>query len=376
MTGRGRHMDVLWLMVMWAAVTFQTACGSGDLTGPTSDEPILVTHEEGLQGFAARLDSIRVSLSIPGMAAAMGHDGQIVWARGFGHANAESERPALPTTPFHLASLTKPFGATILMQLVEQGLVDLDDPVSQYGVNLSSTGTITVRHLLTHTSEGTPGARYAYNGNRFGHLDQVIESASHRTFEALLEEQILGPLGLADTAPNPRDQSAFAVTGMDRDAFTRRMASGYALQNGLLSRLEHPEYFGVSAGLVASAQDMVRFSLAIDEGRFLAAETWERVFTPSVSNGGATLPYGLGWFILEDQGVTYQWHYGHWTTNSSLIVRVPEESLTFVMLANTPQLSAAYGLGGDNDVFRSDVARLFADTYVLGDEPLPVGSSR
>ncbi len=371
MTIRGRHMGALW-----AVVICQLACGSGDRTGPTSDEPIVVTYEQGLQGFAARLDSIRVQLRIPGMAAAIGQDGQIVWARGLGHANAESERPALPTTPFHLASLTKPFGSVILMQLVEQGLVDLDDPVSQYGVNLSGSGTIRVRHLLTHTSEGTPGAGYQYNGNRYAYLDQVIESASGRTFESLLEEQILGPLDLDDTAPNPRDQAAFAVTGMNRDAFAGRMASGYALEGGVIVRLDHPDYFGVSGGLVASAEDMVTFSMAIDEGRFLEAETWQQVFTPAVSNAGQTLPYGLGWFILEDEGVLYQWHYGYWTTNSSLIVRVPEERLTLVVVANTPQLSAAYGLGGDNNVLRSDVARLFVDTYVLGDEPLPVGAWR
>ena len=361
--------------VIWVVVLCLAGCGSGDGdgTGPTSDEPITVTPQQGHTGFAASLDGIRVDLRIPGMGAAIGRDGRIVWAEGFGYANSESERRATSRTPFHLASLTKPFGATVLMQLVEQGLVELDDPVSDYGVELSSTGTVRVRHLLTHTSEGTPGARYAYNGNRFADLDQVIESASGRTFESLLQERILGPLGLEDTAPNPRDQSAFAVAGMDQDAFTARMASGYALQGQSIARLDHPDYFGVSGGLVASAEDVARFSMAIDDGLFLEAETWEQVFTPAVSNAGNALPYGLGWFILEHEGVMLQWHYGHWTTNSSLIVRVPEARLTFVVVANTPQLSAAYGLGGDNNVLRSAVARLFVDTYVLGDEPLPEG---
>jgi CubicO group peptidase (beta-lactamase class C family) len=127
----------------------------------------------------------------------------------------------------------------------------------------------------------------------------------------------------------------------------------------------------VSAGLVASAEDMATFSMAIDEGRFLSAETWERVFTPATSNSGTTLPYGLGWFIQEYQGVTLQWHYGYWTTNSSLIVRVPEQGFTFVVMANTQTLSSPYGLGLDENVMRSDVARLFVEAFVLGDEPLP-----
>jgi CubicO group peptidase (beta-lactamase class C family) len=366
---RGKHVDLPWVVVVCLL-----ACGAETVTGPGADGPITVDYHPALTGFAARLDTLRVGLRIPGMTAALGHDGAIIWTQGFGEVDVAAGRPATGRTPFHLASLTKPFGATILMQLMEQGLVGLDDPVSQYGVNLSSPGTIRVRHLLTHTSEGVPGSAYAYNGNRFGYLDRVIEQASGRTFESHLEEQILGPLGLEDTAPNPRDPEAFAVTGMDLDAFEGRMAAGYALQSGRITRMDHPDYFGVSAGLVASAEDMVRFSMAIDEGRFLEAGTWSQVFTPAVSNSGETLPYGLGWFILEHEGVTLQWHYGHWTTNSSLIVRVPEDDLTFVVVANTPQLSAAYGLGGDNNVLRSAVARLFVETYVLGDEPLPGGA--
>jgi hypothetical protein len=124
--------------------------------------------------------------------------------------------------------------------------------------------------------------------------------------------------------------------------------------------------------LVASAEDVAAFSIAIDQGRFLTEETWEDVFTPSVSNSGATLPYGLGWFIQEYQGVTLQWHYGYWTTNSSLIIRVPEKGMAFIVLANTQTLSSPYGLGADNNVMRSDVARLFVEEFVVGEEPPPL----
>jgi CubicO group peptidase (beta-lactamase class C family) len=117
---------------------------------------------------------------------------------------------------------------------------------------------------------------------------------------------------------------------------------------------------------------VARFSISIDEGLFLEPETWDSVFTPAVSNSGMTLPYGLGWFIYEHQGALLQWHYGYWTSNSSLIVRAPGRGLTFVVVANTNMLSRAYGLGVDANVMRSDVARLFVDSYVLGDEPLPV----
>ena len=354
-------------------LTGLVACGSAadDVTDPNGDEPVHIIEEPDLEDFPADLDAIRVELHIPGMAAAIAHDGEIVWARGFGQADVQNERAATATTPFHLASLTKPFASTILMQLVEQGFVDLDDPVSQYGVNIASQGTIRVRHILTHTSHGNPGDGYQYDGGRFGQLDQVIESASGRPFAELLVEQILDPLGLVNTAPNPLQPTAFAYTGLDLTSFSSRMASGYVLSGSTVYPQAHPEYFGVSAGLVASARDMAAFSLAIDEGRFLEADTWAEVFTPAVSNSGNILPYGLGWFIYESQGTTYQWHYGWWDSNSSLIVRVPQRHLTFVVLANTPQLSAAYGLGQNANLFRSAVARLFIDYFVRGDEPFP-----
>lgn len=337
-------------------------------------EPVLVAAEAGLTGFPARLDSLRVRLRIPGMAASLAVNGTLAWAGGFGLANAETGVAAAPDTPFHLASLTKPFAATVLMQLVEEGGVDLDAPVSDYGLDLPGAGVVRVRHLLTHTSEGVPGSSFRYNGNRFGNLDQVIQAASGRTFAALLVERILKPLGLPDTAPNPLQPSAFALAGLDRAGFLREMAAGYQIAGSSLVPLGHPDYFGTAAGLVASVRDVAAFSIAIDEGRLLAADSWTRVFTPATSNAGDTLPYALGWFIQRLEGTTLQWHYGYWTTNSSLIVRVPERKMTFVVLANTSNLSAAFpGLGADDNVLSSEVARLFVEAFVMGDEPLPAG---
>jgi CubicO group peptidase (beta-lactamase class C family) len=330
-----------------------------------------VLPEEGLQGFAAELDELRVQIRIPGMAAAIVADGEIAWSQGFGYADLREEKPATSSTSFHLASLTKTFAATIIMQLVEQGLVDLDDPVSEYGVNLSSSGTIRVRHLLNHTSENVPGAQYRYNGGRFGQLDNVIEAASGRTFGELLLEQILVPLDLRNTAPNVEDRTNFDLTGFDRDDFIANMATGYEVAEGEVREIGYPSIFSTAAGLIASVEDMARYSIAVDEGQFLEPETWEEVFTPAVSNSGETLPYGIGWFIQEYEGQRLQWHYGWWTGNSSLIVRAPDRGLAFVLVANTDGLSSTYGLGGDNNALRSAFARIFVESFVVGDELLP-----
>jgi CubicO group peptidase (beta-lactamase class C family) len=345
--------------------------GIGCLLIACADPTISVDPMEGLEGFEAQLDGLRVQLQIPGLSAAIVQDGRIAWSKGFGYADVEQNKPVTPTTAFHLASLTKTFAATIVMQLVEQGAIDLNDPVSEYGVALESSGTILVRHLLTHTSEGVPGAAYRYNGDRFGGLDQVILRVSSRTFGALLVEEILQPLQVTHTAPNVQDQASFQLTGLNRDDFIANMATGYQSEDGNVVQVGYPSYFGTAAGLIASVEDMATYSIAIDQGRFLEAATWEQVFTPALSNAGETLPYGLGWFIYDYQGVKLEWHYGWWIGNSSLIVRAPEEGLAFVVLANSDMLSRAYGLGGDSNVMRSAVARLFVDSFVVGNEPLP-----
>ena len=219
------------------------ACGSATF-------PIQPT--EGLAGFEAQLDSLRVFLEIPGMSAAIVKDERTVWARGFGYADLANERLATPSTSFHVASLTKTFASVIIMRLVEEGRMSLDDPVSDYGVDLPNADAILVRHLMTHTSEGSPGAAFSYNGNRFGELGKVIEEASGRSFADLLVETILRPLNLSNTAPNVRDGDSFGLTGLDRDDFRANMATGYEVVDGGVQRKEYPSIFNPAGGLISS----------------------------------------------------------------------------------------------------------------------------
>jgi CubicO group peptidase (beta-lactamase class C family) len=337
-------------------VGFLTSCSLATQSGPLRDLP----------AFEARLEGLRRDLHIPGMSAALATGQRIVWARGFGYADVEHSVPAADTTSYHLASLTKTFASTIVMQLVESGRLDLEAPVADFGIVLASPGVVRVKHLLTHTSEGDPGATYAYNGSRFGLLDRVIARASGESFGQRLERLILAPLQLAHTAPNILDSAAFRLAGLDPVVFERNLAQGYASDGR--ARLSYPGTFGTAAGLIASAVDVARYSMAIDRNAFLRPETQARVFTPAVSTRGDTLPYGLGWFVQRVRGVRVQWHYGYWTGNSSLILRVPDRGLTFVLLANSDGLSRNTTLGAGN-LLSSPAARAFLDAFVFGRAP-------
>jgi len=315
------------------------------------------------------LEELRRRLQIPGFSAAIVKDQDVLWARGFGCADIATGTPATPHTPYSLASLTKPFGATILLQLVEEGAVDLDDPVADYGITLESRGTIRVKHLLSHTSEGVPGNRYSYNGNRFGLIDEVIRHASGTSFRDLLIERIVEPLGMTDTLPMPvGDQLAAYEAGEGDPQFQDawdRLATPYWLVREYGNVLgSYARYFGSAAGLISSVVDYAKFDAAIDRHNLISADSQQLAWTPFRSNRGRELPYGYGWFIQQRKGLRYIWHYGYWDCTSTLIVKVPERGLTFLLFANSDRLSSPFRLGASSNVRRSPAARAFLDIFV------------
>ncbi len=359
---RPRLGSVRFIVVGLAIVVAATRCGGSDANSPPS---------ASIGEFEQHLENLRVASHISAITAVISKDQNVVWDKPYGLADITAQRPAADTTVYHLASLTKPFAATVLLQLVEEGKVSLDDPVSAYGINLTSpAGTVVrVRHLLSHTSEGTPGTKYSYNGDRFGLLDAVIAKGAGKALDAALEERIITPLGLHRTAPNPQSAS-FAVSGLDKVTFEENMARGYTYSGGQFKPTAYPTYFGAAAGLTASALDIASFSMAMDRDALLQPATKALAYTPVVSPSGETFPYGLGWFSTNYKGVRIIWHYGLWVANSSLIVKVPERGLTFVVLANTDGLSSPYPLGAGK-LETSPWARAFLDTFVIGSVPLP-----
>jgi CubicO group peptidase (beta-lactamase class C family) len=351
------------------AVLLAAGCGGADsISGYVAP---LDGHATSIAEFQTRLETLRLSLQIPGMGAAIAQNGRVAWERGFGMADPSLDAPVSPTTSFHIASLTKTFATTVILRLVDSGLVALDDPVSKYGINLSSGGVVRVRHLLSMTSGGSvPGDTFTYDGDRFALLDQVVLQASGRSFADLANAWIIAPLGLTHTAPNVDNPTAFAFTGMDPVAFRRNLAVPYTLSGGSAQPSKYPTSFSVAAGMISTAGEVARFSIALDSAKVLRAAMRDLMFTPILSSGGATLPYALGWFSQTYNGVRVVWAYGLWVANSALIIKVPERGLTFVVLANTEQLSARYNLGGGK-LLESPLAQEFLNAFVFNSTPLP-----
>jgi CubicO group peptidase (beta-lactamase class C family) len=335
--------------------------------GVAGDPPVRNVAE-----FADRLEKLRQEVRVPAFSAAIAQGDRIVWSKGFGMADREMSRPATPETIYHIASLTKTFASTIILQLVEEGKIDLEAPVSLYGVAIKDADVVRVKHLLSHTSDAPPGARYRYDGNRFARLDTVITAASGHRFAELVCQRILRPLKLAHTAPNVRDARSFAFADRDRDEFERHLAKGYEPDSqGEFELVAYPAIFNCSGGLIASVTDVATYSIALDQGQLLKPASIERAFTPTKSSDGAELPYGLGWFVTHESGVKLVWHYGMWTANSALIIKVPQRRLTFVLLASSDRLSKTFRLGTTGQLMNSPFARAFVEGFVLGDASLP-----
>jgi len=201
---------------------------------------------------------------------------------------------------------------------------------------------------LTHTAMGNsfngfkPGYSFRYNGDWYGQLKAVIEKSSGQSFGELMMDNIIRPLGLKNTVPSTDDTLNFKLTGNDRKIFLSKVAVPYDWQHKKLKHITYKYGFGPAAGIMSSVGDLAVYSAAIDEGRFLEAKTWAQVFTPFVTPKGKTIQYGLGWFVKYYKGVKIVWHTGWWKGYSALFLKVPEKDITFIILANSQDLSRPF----------------------------------
>jgi CubicO group peptidase (beta-lactamase class C family) len=115
--------------------------------------------------------------------------------------------------------------------------------------------------------------------------------------------------------------------------------------------------------MISTVLDLAKFDVAMDRNLIVSEESKETMFTPTISNSGQPLPYGLGWFVQYHNEVKLVWHYG-WAPKaySSLILKVPEEELTLILLANSDGASAPFRLGAGN-VLRSPFAAAFLNLF-------------
>jgi CubicO group peptidase (beta-lactamase class C family) len=321
--------------------------------------------------FERYAESLRRSTRVPGVSGIILRDGRALWMKGLGYQDVESRVVATPDTLYDIASLTKTFTSTLLLQCVERRTLSLDDPMSRYTTAIPEANA-TVRHVLTHTSQGTPGAVYRYDGNRFSALTAVVTACHAKPFRLAIAE-MLDRTAMIDSVPgHDLQQPSAALASLFDDAALaryasalRRLATPYRTKGKSAVRAEFPPRdISASAGLLASVADLAKYDAAVDANLFISSESQERAWTNARSSSTSPdLPYGLGWFIQRINGTRVVWHYGQWSQYSALYIKVPERHLTLILLGNSGGLGEAFPLA-DGDVRVSSFARVFLGLFL------------
>jgi len=304
--------------------------------------------------FGRYLEGLRRQLGIPGLSGVILKDERIVWERSLGLQDIENHVAAAVDTPYRIASLTKTFTSVLLMRCVERGTLDLDAPIRRYTAAIPEP-TATVRHVLTHTSAGVPGAEFRYDGDRFAALTAVVESCWGDPFRLVLAREILDRVAMQDSVPgqdlenaDPSVAALFDPATLVRYQRTlSRIAQPYQIDSrGRATKSSFPPRgINAAAGLVSTARDLAAFDRALTEHVLLRPETQELAWTQGSTTLGQPIPYGLGWFVQSIDGERVVWHYGLWgSAFSSLLVKVPSRRITLILLANSDGLSAAFPL--------------------------------
>ena len=298
------------------------------------------------------------ALHSPGLSVAVAVSNVVCWSAGFGHADLEAKRPATSATIYRYASISKPIAATAVMQLVEQSKVSLDAPVQEYVPSFpeKSEGTITTRHLLTHTSgirhyrgmeflsnrryesvgaalgifkddplEFTPGTKYQYSSHAYNIVAAVVEQASARSFRHYLKEEIFHPAGMTtadleflEEPLTNRCRQYLRVGERFIPAPTVDLSCKWA-----------------GGGMAGTAEDLVRFCTALDQDKLLKPGTRARMYESATLADGSRTGYGLGWRLVRDkQRRTWTTHSGGATGGSTYLLHNSPNRIAVALLAN------------------------------------------
>jgi D-alanyl-D-alanine carboxypeptidase len=332
----------------------------------------------------------------------LARDGQPLFRKSYGLANAEWDVANTPDSKFRLGSITKQFTAALILQLVEQGKLSLTDSIRKYYPEAPEAWEpVTIHQLLTHQSgipsytdlpgffanqaaiartpreivrlteqeplEFRPGSKFHYDNTGYVLLGYVIEKLSGHSYEGQLRTAILDPLGMKDT-------------GYDRyTAIVPHRAEGYEFEQGALRRAAFLDMsVPYAAGsMYSTVDDLMRWDRALYGEKVLTAASKDRMWTPNLND------YGYGWVITERFGERVMEHGGGINGFSTMIIRAPGKKLLAIVLSNveTPSTGAiatgllSLALGGSPQTganrkavsLTPDRVQRFAGVYAMND---------
>ena len=308
-------------------------------------------------------------------------DQELVWASGFGFANTEAKAPMTPATKFRMASHSKLFTATAIMQLREQGKLQLDDPVSKYlpwfrvKPAESGDGPITIEELLTHSSglpreagphwttyefptqeqlrrlvaerqaAFSPEVRWKYSNLGYSIAGMIVEVVSGQRWADYVQQHIYGPLGMTASSVD-QDVPGLAV------GYGRRMPDG--------SREVMPfvdaRGMGSATGITSTVEDMTKFvSAQFRKGarggrQLLSTASFREMHRVRMLENDWSRGQGIGFAVSRVGGQIYVGHGGGYPGYTTQTLIQLDSKVGVIVLTNT------------NDSNPSDIARQLMST--------------
>ncbi|GJM41896.1 MAG: serine hydrolase [Ardenticatenaceae bacterium] len=311
--------------------------------------------------------------TVAGVAVGLFHAGEPIFVRGYGFANVEHQIPTTPDTPFSIASVTKLFTATAVFQLIEQGKLNLIDPIGNYLTELPQAWQpIQLHHILAHQSgiksytnvpeyweatridrsheqilalvadlplQFSPGERYAYDNTGYYLLGLLIEAVSGQSYGEFLEQHIFSPLGMDQTQVN------------DPYAIVPGRAAGYSVER---DELHNAEFYSASntfsAGvLLSTVADLGRFAVSLHTNQLLSTSSRQQMWTPHPSREQNELQFhftvGYGWFfVAPPEKRPFAGHNGGMVGFASAFMHFVDERVTAVALYNSDTITEPHAL--------------------------------
>jgi CubicO group peptidase (beta-lactamase class C family) len=264
-----------------------------------------------------------IEKNLPGLSVAVGADGEMVWAEGFGFADLENRTPVTPNHRFRIGTASTVLTSAAVGLLVEKNQLDLDAEIQKYVPEFPKMQwPVTLRHLLAHTSgirndsgdEGPlfgqhcerpidalefigdrellfePGTQYRYSSYGWILVSAAVEAATRQLFVTFMQEQVFDALGMRDT----RAESA-TKTIPDRALFYfPRYSADPKFGPDPMRDIDLSCYAGSSVFL-STPSDLVRFGTGITSGKLLQPVTVQMLQTSQRLPSGEETGYGLGW---------------------------------------------------------------------------------
>ena len=346
---------------------------------------LTLTHAAAAQSHtrATAVDALMADYArpnAPGASVLVVRDGRVDLARSYGRADVERAIPVRRETNFRLASLTKQFTATAVMQLAADGKLRYDDEIGGIIPALPEFARrVTIRQLLNHTgglpdygdfvpdtqtaqvhdrdvpalighalAAGFPaGTRFEYSNTGYVLLALVVEKVSGQRFADFLHARIFVPLRMTGTVALEEGRSRVS-----------HRAYGYTVDTNGVRRTDQSNTSATlgDGGIYSSVADLAKWNRAMERHTLVSATAQRIAWTPGVLADGHETAYGFGWFVERDRGMMRVRHTGESRGFTNAIVLYPERRLTVVVLSNRS--------GGNT----GDIAQRIADLY----PPIPV----